>query len=191
MKKALYISQLIANAHPESVRLLFQANGITAPVSAKSIMDAYLVLGEPFLHGLFEIVYAGMKQSQFSNADGLEEDKLAAYQQQYQDNAAALAEAEKKTGFWEGFKRIVNTGFDIIPDVLGAYNVVAGILGGNKIDTGTGNQTEAQMQLQLAMQQMSLEQQKAAAADKTKTYLLIGAGVLVAILVLVMFLKKK
>lgn len=195
MKKALYISQLIANAHPERVRLLFQSHGIKAPVNAKSIMDAYLVLGDPFLLQLFEIAYAGSKVAKFSNYDGPLDtsgdwDPSKIYD--WSNSATeGLDEGKKKSGFWQGFKNIFESGGDIISGIAGAYNTVSQLLGNTGIiDTDTTNQTEAQLKLQQAMYQMQLEQQKAAAADKTKTYLLIGAGVLVVILVLIMFLKK-
>ena len=105
MRKAIQLAQLTADAHPESVRLLFQRYKIQKEPGAQPIIDAYLVYGEPFLRELFEIVYSGMNK--FSGIEGLETDKLAAYAAGKTEQAAAM-EAENKKGFWNGFLDVFN-----------------------------------------------------------------------------------
>ena len=46
----------IANAHPESVRLLYNDYGIEAPVSPRSLYDAIVAFGKPFQADLAKLV---------------------------------------------------------------------------------------------------------------------------------------
>lgn len=192
MQKALYLAQLIADAHPDRVRLLYQANGITAPVNAKSIMDAYLVLGTPFLMSLFEIAYSGMNQAQGVDGTTLELDKLAAYQQTAVSTANELAGSTTKTSFWDGFSNVFNQAGSILTGVAGAYESISGLFGGGGgVNTGASTTDQSAALLQAEMLRLQQEQAAAAAANKTKTWLLIAAGLVVAVLVVVMIIKKK
>lgn len=193
MKKALYLADLITNAYPERMRLLYQDNGITAPVSAKSFMDAYLVLGEPFLMDVFNIIWAGMKQSRFSNVTGdllsytLDTKTLAPMST---STPTTLDENKTKTSFWDGLSNTFNTAGGILGSVVGAYDSVSGIFGSSKVGTTTDS-AQAQAELQAAMYKAQLEQQQAEQDSQTKTWLLVGAGVVVVALVIVMIIKKK
>lgn len=186
MKQAIRIAQLVADAHPEDVRLLFLRYNIDKEPAAQPIIDAYLVYGEPFLRELFEIAYKGM--SRFSGIEGLEIGKLTTYAD------TKTAEAEKLTstskgGFWEGFNNVFSNAGSILTGATEIYSGLSSILNGKSVDTGVTGQTASQLELQNQM--LSIQQQQAAEASKTKTWLLIGAGVLVAVLVVVMILKKK
>ena len=178
MHKVLYLLQLIANAHPESVRLLYQEYGISAAVSAKSIIDAYLVHGDPFLFKLFDIAWNGKNQV-LSSADGEEETETTE------------VEVKEKNTVWNFFDNLVGTATNALSTSVTAYNTLSSIFGGNSIDTGTSTSTEAQLELQKEMLAMQIQANQAESENNTKTYLLIGAGLLVAGLVLVMLMKKK
>jgi hypothetical protein len=190
LNKALRIGQLIMNAHPSDVRSLFQAYGIKAEPTGKTIMDAYLVYGKPFLLDLFNIGYRNV--STFSSATGdtygLETGKLTVYEQAAKDKAASDAAKAKGTTF-DGISNWFDIAAKVLTTVAGGYNIFSGIFSGNKtVDTGTLNPNAA---INDAMRQAKLDAQAAADANSTKTYLLIGAGIVVAVLVLIMFLKHK
>ena len=188
MRKAIQLAQLIADAHPESVRLLFQRYNIPKKPGAQPIIDAYLVYGEPFLSELFEIVYNGM--SQFSDALGLETDKLTTYAADKTAQAATL-ETDKKKGFWDGFLNVFNNAGSVLTGATSIYQGISALLNGQSVDTGVAGQTASQTELQNQMYQVALQEQQAREANRTKTWLLVGAGVLIAALVVVMFIKKK
>jgi hypothetical protein len=188
MRKAIQLAQLTADAHPESVRLLFKRYKIQKEPGAQPIIDAYLVYGEPFLRDLFEIVYQGM--SQFSDALGLETDKLLASAADKKAQAAAL-ETEKKKGFWDGFLNVFNNAGSVLTGATSIYQGISALISGKSVDTGVTGQSASQTELQNQMYQVALQEQQAREANRTKTWLLIGAGVLIAALVIVMFIKKK
>ena len=185
MKKALKIGQLIANAHPERVRLLFQAYGIEAPATGKTIFDAYLVYGSPFLLDLTNIAYEGM--SQFSGIEGLETDKLYEGAQAKVDAIAA----ETKGSFFDSLLNVFGTAKDYATSGIDIFNTVSGLFGGKSVDTGTSTSSEAQLELEKEMMRLQLEQQQAAQNNQLKTYLLIGAGLIVVVLLFVMFIAQK
>lgn len=188
MKKALIIGQLIANAYPGRVHLLFKAHGITAQPSGKSIMDAYLVLGEPFLHDLFNIAYSGIEQ--YSGLFGLETDKLSGYKSQQEATASTLEAKKTKSGFWNGFKNTFKKAGNILTSVGGAYSSIEDLLRGTGIiDTGTKNATEADLELQKQLMELQMKQQQAAQNARLKNILLIGGGLLLAGLLAVMIIR--
>jgi len=194
MKKAFYLAELITNAYPERMRLLYQANGINAPVSAKSFMDAYLVLGQPFLMSVFDIIWDGMKATNFSGIDGIQlsapiDTKTLATSSA--STTTTLDQAKTKTSFWDGLSNTFNTAGNILGTVVGAYDSVSGIFGGNKVNTGSSSSAEAQAALQAQMYQMQLQQQQAQQESQTKTWILVGVGVLALALIAIMLIKKK
>lgn len=184
MKRALTIGQLIANAYPADTRLLFQKYGISVEPTGKTILDAYLVHGTPFLAELVQI--ASKSVSKFSSIDGvlkLETDKVLAV------GAAATAKANAESassGSWidKVFNTFTKAG-ETLSVASGAWETISGIFSGNKA-VDTGNAT-----LQTEIYKLQLEAQKEAEASRTKTYLLIGAGVLVAIIAFIMYQKRK
>ncbi|MHA7109247.1 hypothetical protein ACRTDU_03925 [Sunxiuqinia elliptica] len=185
MKRALKIGQLIANAHPDRVRLLFDRYGITAQPSGKTILDGYLVYGEPFLHDLFQIAYEGM--SQFSGIYELETDKLLAGAQAKVD---AVTTAQEKSSIWDGLSNIFGKAGDFLSSGVGIYNSISGLLGGKKVDTGTSTSSEAQLELEKELIRLQVEQQNQAQQNQFKTYLLVGAGLIVVVLLAAMFIKS-
>jgi hypothetical protein len=192
IKKALMIGQLITNAHPSDVRLLFKAYNIKAEPTGKSIVDAYLVYGKPFLMELFNIGYKSVNP--VSSLDGtpvltkLEYDKLSAYEKAAYDKAASET-AKSKSFSWDGITGIFDSASGILTGFRSAYEGIASIFGGGKaVDTGATNSDEA---LRREITQAKLDAIAAESANNTKTYLLIGAGLLVAVLVGIMFLKRK
>jgi len=195
MKRAYKLAQLIADAHPDRVRLLYQANGITAPVNAKSIMDAYLVFGQPFLVSLSEIVSDVMNTT--VGIDGtvsLEFDKLASSQQANTDKANQMASTKSGGGFLNTLTNVFGTARNVLNTVNGAYQSVSGLFGKSSSGSGSGSsqsQQQAQLELQAEMLRLQQEQAAAASANKSKTWLLVAAGLVVAILVVVMVIKKK
>ncbi len=188
MKRALRIGQLIANAHPERVRLLFQAYGIETAPNGKSILDAYLVYGSPFLIDLTNIAYEGM--SKFSGIYELETDKLLAGAQD-KVTAVTSTTSSSKGNFFDGLLNVFGTAKEYATGGLDIYNTISGLFGGKKVDTGTSTSTEAQLELQKEMMRLQMEQQKAEQNAKLKTYLLVGAGLVVVVLLVVMFIKQK
>lgn len=191
IKKALRIGQLIANAHPSDVRLLFKAYNIKAEPTGKTIMDAYLVYGKPFLMELFNIGYKSVNP--VSAADGstviatLEYDKLSTYQQAAYDKAAAEAAKDKKSA-WETISGWFDGASGVLTGVKSAYEGIASIFTGKSVDTGTNDPNAALQQEYLNAKLAALAAEE---SNSTKTYLLIGAGLLVAVLVGIMFLKQK
>lgn len=185
--RALYLGQLIANAHPADVRLLFQQYGITAVPTGKTILDAYLVYGDPFLWKLGQIALKSQKLSFSRVTDtGLETDKLLASAQSKVD---ALDTSSSDGSFWNKFSNIFNGAGTVLTSVAGAWDTISGVFsGGKSVSTGT---TDANTQLQAEIYKMQLEQQQSQESSQTKTYLLIGAGVLVVALVVIMYIKKK
>ncbi len=188
MKGAIRLAQLTADAHPESVRLLFSRYNIKKEPGAQPILDAYLVYGEPFLRDLFEIVYLGM--SQFSGIEGLETAKLATYSATKTAQATTM-EAEKKSGFWNGFLNVFNNAGAVLTGASSIYQGISSLLNGKNVDTGVSGQSASQLELQDQMYKLSLEQKEAESTSNVKTWLLIVAGIFIAVLVIVMFLKKK
>lgn len=191
IKKALRIGQLITNAHPSDVRSLFQAYNITAEPTGKSIMDAYLVYGKPFLMKLFEIGYKSV--SPFSSADGetyqLEFGKLDAWGNTQTATAAALDAEKDKGSAWEWFSGAFDTSIQVLTSASAVYEGITNLFkGGKSVSTGTNDPNAA---LREEMMNAKIAAQAAENANNTKTYLLIGAGLLVAVLVGMMFLKQK
>ncbi|MDP3914381.1 MAG: hypothetical protein Q8R96_11680 [Bacteroidota bacterium] len=192
IKKALRIGQLITNAHPSDVRLLFKAYNIKAEPTGKSIVDAYLVYGKPFLMELFNIGYKSVNP--VSSLDGatvlttLEYNKLSASEKAAYDKAASDT-AKAKASTWTSISGWFDSAGGILTGAKSVYEGIASIFSGNKaIDTGT---TNADAAIQAAFMQAKLDAIAAENANNTKTYLLIGAGLLVAVLVGIMFLKRK
>lgn len=187
LNKALRVGQLIANAHPNDVRLLFADYGITAQPTGKTIMDAYLVHGKPFLYDLFDIGYQS-KFSGFGETTGLEVDKLNDRANSAYEKAAAEAAAEKQTTL-DGILSIFGKAENVLTKVKGAYDSVLSIFGkGSAVDTGG---VDANTALNNEMMQAKLDAIAAQEANKTKTYLLIGAGVLLAVLAVIMYMKSR
>lgn len=187
LKKALMVGQNIANAHPADVRLLFKKYGISVEPTGKTILDAYLVYGKPFLMQLIEIGYkpAEIKASSTTGLEGgyLTDTSLTSTLQPMttttdKDKASI---ADGVTNWFDGATKVLTAG-------SGLFNMISTIFGGKPIATGATNADAATQQAYL---QAKLEAQQAEANNSTKTYLLIGAGILVAVLVAIMFLKKK
>lgn len=187
LNKALRVGQLIANAHPTDVRLLFKKYGIAVEPTGKTIMDAYLVYGKPFLFELLDIAWNKRKVSAATGDYSLETDKLTAYAANKYETATTAA-AKEKASTYEGVLKWLDGGAAILTTVGGAWNTLSAILSGKKVDTGTSNDASA---LEAEFLKAKLEAQQAQDSSSTKTYLLIGAGILVAVLVLIMFLKHK
>ena len=188
IKKALRIGQLITNAHPTDVRLLFNAYGITAEPTGKTIMDAYLVYGKPFLMEIFNIGYKSVNPLSSATGDyDIETDKLNAYAAN--KVTAASQQSKDKKFTWETISGWFDTADGILTSGKGVYEGIAAIFNGGKpVDTGSGSATDA---INLEYVNAKLAAQQAESANATKTYLLIGAGLLVAVLVGIMFLKRK
>lgn len=195
LNKALKVGQLIVNAHPSDVRSLFLRYGITVEPTGKSVLDAYLVYGKPFLVELLDIGYKN--QSGFSSVTGtipttptlttLEYNKLSAYEKAAYDKAAADAAKTKGTTY-EGVMNWFDKSASVLTAGSGLFEAISTLFGGKKIDTGATNTSAA---LEAEFLNAKLEAQAAQSANNTKTYLLIGAGLLVAVLVGIMFLKRK
>lgn len=180
---ALTIGQLIANAYPADTRLLFQKYGITVPPTGKTILDASLVHGQPFIADLYTI--ARQSTANFSAVvdTGLETDKVLARGEAAKNAATAAQENEKN--FWQKFASIFNKAGNTVTKVSGVFEALSVLFGnGTAIDTGNGTLSDEMYKIQL-------DAQKEAEANQTKTYLLIGAGILVAVLVVIMYLKRK
>ena len=190
--RALKIGQLIANAHPADVRLLFQSYGITVAPTGKTILDAYLVYGDEFLKKLLSI--AGQSVSQFSNTTGyeLETDKLVASANANiaKGNAAiATGTTEPKANWFDKAISIFSTAGTTLTTVSTAWSDISSIFNGGKtVYTGNGSSNAA---LQSELIKLQSEADKEAAANQTKTYLLVGAGILVVVLAVFMYLKSQ
>lgn len=181
--RALKIGQLIANAHPADVRLLFQEYGITVAPTGKTILDAYLVYGDPFLKKLLTI--ASKSISQFSNTTG---DPLIDGGV-YDPTIAGDTQASTKASWFDKAIAIFGTAGTTLTTVSTAWNDIASIFNGGKtVYTGTASSNSA---LQAELYQLQLEAEKESAANQTKTYLLVGAGILVLVLAIFMYLKSQ
>lgn len=188
LNKALRIGQNIANAHPSDVRLLFQAYGIKAEPTGKTILDAYLVYGKPFLMKLIDIGYKSVNPlSSITGTTALEVGKLTAYEQAAKDKAASEA-AKTKAETTDGIMNWFNVAATGLQVVSGYYTTISNMLQGKAVNTGVNDPNAAIAADYIAAQKAA---QEAAAANQTKTYLLIGFGLLVAVLVAMMFLKRK
>lgn len=188
IRKALRIGQLITNAHPSDVRLLFKAYNIKAEPTGKTIMDAYLVYGKPFLMKLIEIGYKSVDPISSATGDyKLETDKLNAYAAAATAKATADA-AKAKGSVTEGIMKWFETGATGLALITNGYTAFSNMFQGKAVGTGVTDPNAAiQSDYAKAMQ----EAQAAESANSTKTYLLIGTGLLVAVLVGIMFLKRK
>lgn len=178
IERVYKIAQLIINAHTSDVRLLFQRYGINQEPTAQGIVDAYLVYGDPFLSELAAIV----DSNPYSNATGLEIDKLNAYKDSQTAKAAELSKSN--SSFGDKLMNIFNNAGSILNSVAGAYTTVSSVFSGKKVDTsGTDLQTE--------MYKAQLEAQQAQQSNQTKTLILVFAGVAIVALVLVMLFRSK
>ena len=188
--RALKIGQLIANAHPADVRLLFQQYGITVEPTGKTILDAYLVYGDQFLTKLLNI--ANKSISRFSNTTGkydLETAKLTASANANYAKGSAASAADTKATWSDKVFAVFSGAGTTLTTVAGAWNDISTIFNGGKVvNTGSGSADAA---LQAEMYRLQLEAEKEAGGNQTKTFLLIGAGILVAVLVVIMYLKNK
>lgn len=184
--RALKIGQLIANAHPADVRLLFQQYGITVEPTGKTILDAYLVYGDPFLYKLLSI--ANKSVSGFSSVTGLETDKLLANAATLQ--AKATAEQAAQPSWFDKALNIFSKTGETLAVTSGAWEKISSIFSGNKsVDTGTTGNADAALQTEIY--KLQLDAKTAADSNQTKTYLLIGAFVLVLILGFIMYQKSR
>lgn len=189
MRKALILSQLIANAHRDSVRLLFDRYGITDEPSGPSILKAYLRFGTPFLKELYGIIKPTVEVN-FTGTEKveLEYDKLNAYSA----NKTAEAEEMSKGGFFDSMLNIFSKTGDFLNAASGTYAGVENLLKNvGVIDTGVTGQQETETELQRQLMAAELERQNEESASKTKTILLILAGALVVGLIVFMVLKKR
>lgn len=192
VNRSLIIGQLIANAHPVDVRLLFQRYGITAPPTGKTILDAYLVHGAPFLTELAAI--ADQNKSRFSamaQAEPLETNKLILYAdgKAAQGTAAQTADTAAKVSWTDKLFSVFDTAGQTLTTVSGAWDKISNIFTGNKtVATGSADANAA---LQAEMYRLQNEAANEAAANSTKTYLLIGGGILVLVLIGFMYFKNK
>lgn len=153
----------IANAHPESVRLLYKSYGIDAEVSPRSLYDAVVAYGKPFYTELIKMVRAEnpkkVKQLVFAEGD---------------------TPTTSEPTFWEKVTTAVGALSSIAVTGAGAYDQTRDLLADEL------NQNE----LSSALYLNSLEQQAAFEAAQRKQQLYIFGGLGVALIAVIFIIAK-
>lgn len=170
--------KLIANAHPDRVRLLFKRYGINASVSEQSLLNAIAAKGEPFVRDLAEVLAVEIK----GNYTPTDSNLLG------EVNVTGTAATTATTGTNKTtFDNILNWGSSLLNLLSGAGNAYSDIK--NNLDGTNINQANqnAQMQYNVEMARLQAEQD---AKKSQQTLIVVGVGVLVLVVVLLVIFKK-
>lgn len=166
-QRAIRLVKLIANARPDSARLLFNKYGIDVPVSEKTLFSAIVEFGQPFITDLAK----ELASAKFTgpSADG-------------------GSTATDESSFWETDWEQISTGLSGITGIIN--NLGSGVTSiWNNLSGKTNEQADqyAEMQYQLELQQMDTERRLA----QQRTIIYVVAGVVVVGLIAFFAMQKK
>jgi len=168
LAEGLRLIELIVNAHPDRVRLLYRKYGIpeNTPVNAQTLFSAIIAEGKPFIADLSKA--ASMKTIAGPSNDGA---------------------TDPDTGGWfsnfdpEKFSTSLSTVFGAITSGAASFNEIWGMLSGT---TQNRQDAMAQLQLELEMHRMNNEQQ--ARTQQTIVYAVAGLALFA---IIAFFVYKK
>lgn len=165
-KQAVRLVKLIANARPESARLLFNKYGIDAPVSERNLLSAIVAHGKPFIRDLATELATIKFTGPAADGDGTEETTGTFWSTD-----------------WEGISNSLGGLFDFINSAGSAFTGLWNNLSGKTQDTAD---EYAQMQYELELRNMETQKQLA----QQRTIIIVVAAVVVVALIAFFAMKK-